>query len=581
MIHIWKQTVNRLKKYREEASNARKKTVQSGMVKCISILLAPYILLLVVLNILVFSASVQRVENSQANILRLQAYDIDDQMKAVENSVQRLFGENYYYFLVLAHESDETKTFLSRQELYQQMNRYALASSPQEVLFLFAPETDQFLLEGPDLPFLERERIREFLQPYLAEQNVKLGGQWYIKEIDGKYYLIVFQKMYGVWGGGVVSVASTVEGLLQGQQSFFEKYRLFLSTGNNCYQIEEDGEVLEAPLEKTEISVRAGGPSGAFVLYLEPRSVLILFSEAYFLVILVACSALMVAILPFWMQKISKKLTQPLQDLGAGMQRLQKGKFETKLETEYEFLEMEDIKDIFNEMTRQMKVLKNDVYEEKLLRQKTEFDFLQMQVRPHFYLNCLNQIHILSEMGDSKGVSNLSQCLVRYFRYLLCADGPMVALQDELVHIDDFLNIQKIRYPAGLQYSCKIQEGLQNMRLPPLLLLTFVENSVKYALSIYGESQMSIQAKRVDKSYCHIYIDDNGKGVPNQVLDALNRDTSEEIYTAEGRKCVGIVNARQRLRFAFGDQAHIYLSNNSPLGGCRVEICIPWEEDQT
>ena len=102
MIHIWKQTVNRLKKYREEASNARKKTVQSGMVKCISILLAPYILLLVVLNILVFSASVQRVENSQANILRLQAYDIDDQMKAVENSVQRLFGENYYYFLVLA-----------------------------------------------------------------------------------------------------------------------------------------------------------------------------------------------------------------------------------------------------------------------------------------------------------------------------------------------------------------------------------------------------------------------------------------------------------------------------------------------
>ena len=134
MIHIWKQTVNRLKKYREEASNARKKTVQSGMVKCISILLAPYILLLVVLNILVFSASVQRVENSQANILRLQAYDIDDQMKAVENSVQRLFGENYYYFLVLAHESDETKTFLSRQELYQQMNRYALASSPQEVV---------------------------------------------------------------------------------------------------------------------------------------------------------------------------------------------------------------------------------------------------------------------------------------------------------------------------------------------------------------------------------------------------------------------------------------------------------------
>ena len=556
----------------------KKKTVRDGMVRWISLILAPYILLLLLLNGVAFVTSTARVRESQENTLRLQAYDIDDQLNTVANTLLRIGGDNYYDLLVLRHRFGEMETYLSRQELYNQLYSYALSSLAQDFLFLYSPAMDHFLIGAPDLSYTEKENAGNFLREYLQGTISEESPHWYTKEIGGTYYMVYFLQIYGLWLGGAIKVDALLSDIFQDQPHFLEDYRLYLETASGLYKLNGKGFSQQDPgsLKNAWISVQ--GPSGSFTLRLEIRNAFFLFSQASYIAAVVVCSLLMIALLPFWFQRVSRKITQPLHDLDQGMRLLQKGNFETKLEAHYEFLEMEGIKDTFNTMTQRIKLLKSDIYEEKLLRQKTEFDFLQIQVKPHFYLNCLNQIHILAEMGDVEAVSELSQRLVRYFRYLLRTDTSLVPLQDELNHIDDYLYIQTMRYPAGFQYSCTVDPAAQTLKIPPLLLLTFVENSVKYALSIYGESRLSIQVEKLGNT-CRILIDDNGKGLPPEMLEALRKENATELYSPEGRKCIGVINARQRLRYAFNDKAQLTLSNNSPWGGCRVSIVIPWEEN--
>lgn len=559
--------------------NPNRETVRKGIVKWVCVVLAPFILLLIVLNSITYWISSERVQESLSNMLQMQAYGVSGQLEEMENSVRHFCSDNMYHILVLETRSDEMDVYLSKQELYLQMKRYTLASSAEEAVFLYAPAPGQFLMSYPEISWEKYLQVREFLQERLADEELSYSSAWHVEEIEGSYYTLYLQKVYGVWVGSCAKISSIMDAMLSSQAELLRETKLFLEMDGGRYLVRTDGTILKSEEEKDlEATIEADGPRKEFRLILQPRHSFLAFSGQIYIWVLLVVSAILLGFLPFFLGQISRKITAPIKELGDAMVRLQKGNFETQLQTECHFREIEEIENTFNEMTRRIGALKNDIYEEKLLRQKTESDFLQIQIKPHFYLNSLNQIHILAEMGNVEAISQLSRHLVCYFRYLLRGDQKLVPLKDELTQIEDFLAIQKLHYPAGFVYECRAEPELEKLPVPPLLLLTFVENSLKYALGVYGGFRLCITAARGPDGTCRICIEDSGKGFPEQVLEAL--EGGDEVRTQDGRVCIGISNARQRMLYAFGEKASIHFSNHSSLGGAKVLITLPMAEKE-
>lgn len=168
----------------------------------------------------------------------------------------------------------------------------------------------------------------------------------------------------------------------------------------------------------------------------------------------------------------------------------------------------------------------------------------------------------------------------RYLRALFRNGMEPIPLKEELDVIDNYLAIQHIRYGGKYAYRISRQEGLEEIPIPPFILLTMVENSIKHNLTPDGVLNISLDIQRVqtqDEACLYIVIDDSGGGFPPGVLQRLNQGKKPQRQSGHG---IGIWNTLQRLRIIYGGQASILFSNNA-CGGARVEIRIPLRPPDT
>ena len=247
---------------------------------------------------------------------------------------------------------------------------------------------------------------------------------------------------------------------------------------------------------------------------------------------------------------------------------------EKGIPNEENFFELQQVNRIFRGLLKQLENLKIKIYEEKFQRQQVEFEYFQAQIQPHFYLNCLNIIFNMATTGHVEEIGQFSILLSRYLRALFRNGMEPIPLKEELDVIDNYLAIQHIRYGGKYAYRISRQDGLEEIPIPPFILLTMVENSIKHNLTPDGVLKISLEIKRMqaqEESYLYIVIDDSGSGFPPSVLQPLNQGKRPQRQSGHG---IGIWNTLQRLRIIYDGQASIHFSNNLS-GGARVEIRIP------
>ena len=84
------------------------------------------------------------------------------------------------------------------------------------------------------------------------------------------------------------------------------------------------------------------------------------------------------------------------------------------------------------------------------LEKETELQYLSRQIQPHFILNTLNTIYNYSE-NDVKTTKQLIRLTSGYYRYVVNVNSRYVQLGQELEHIQDYLRLQKMRYPQWVR----------------------------------------------------------------------------------------------------------------------------------
>ncbi|MGO4542962.1 sensor histidine kinase, partial [Paenibacillus sp. 2TAB19] len=264
----------------------------------------------------------------------------------------------------------------------------------------------------------------------------------------------------------------------------------------------------------------------------------------------------------------------PLQRLLKSMKKVRNGDWNSRVmlyDTSDEFVMLGQS---FNSMMDEIQSLRTNVYEVQLDHQREELQRLQLQVNPHFFLNTLNIIYNLAKVSKVDLVLEMTLSLIRYFRFMFRSNTSFVKLKEELEHTRNYLRIQSLRFPDQLTWSIDVPDFLTNAPIPPLIIQSFTENSIKHAVTLDEPFHISvgIDLLEEDGSLMKIQIRDNGPGFPDEVLQALRYGRSVENEQGEH---TGIWNVQRRLRLLYGDSVSIHYGNNLENGGVEVEIVLP------
>jgi two-component system, LytTR family, sensor kinase len=193
---------------------------------------------------------------------------------------------------------------------------------------------------------------------------------------------------------------------------------------------------------------------------------------------------------------------------------------------------------------------------------KARMDALTSQINPHFLFNTLNTVSSLIRF-DPDMARGVVLKLSNILRRLLRKHETFVPLREELEFIDDYLDIEVIRFGRDkLQIFKTIDEQALDSFVPSMLLQPMIENSIKHGLSPRLEGgQIHIRTRRRDGRLL-IEIEDNGLGMPAERLT--------EVYGGG----IGISNVHERLRLLYGDQFKMDIHSQEGQG-TQIHIEIP------
>lgn len=241
------------------------------------------------------------------------------------------------------------------------------------------------------------------------------------------------------------------------------------------------------------------------------------------------------------------------------------------------FAELDEAVEAFDSLQMQLQELKIDVYEEKLALARTELEYFQLQIKPHFFVNCFSIIFGMAQKKDFSRIQEFCLKLSNYVRFLFRDGFTMVTLREELSVIREYLDIQNIRHRTENQMQDSIEEALLSREIPPLLLLTFVENAVKHAeLNAWNLTVCILVSRLEEQQKLRFIVKNNGSKFPDEYLELLNDPAYYLDGGSHGGRGVGIRNIHKRLSLIYGNRFSLHFYN-SDKGAC-VEILLPDEE---
>lgn len=182
------------------------------------------------------------------------------------------------------------------------------------------------------------------------------------------------------------------------------------------------------------------------------------------------------------------------------------------------------------------KELLNKILETQLQLKEQELHYLKMQIHPHFLFNTLNTIYGFA-LKQSKQTPEIILKLSNLLDYILYqVNKPRVSLKEEVLHIQDYIDLEKIRFQDTLKVDFKTSEINENIQIAPMLLIPFVENAFKHGTLEEGflRIEISVSVKK------------------NQLQFVIGNSFLEDDELPE-KTGIGLENIRKRLELNYSD----------------------------
>lgn len=267
-------------------------------------------------------------------------------------------------------------------------------------------------------------------------------------------------------------------------------------------------------------------------------------------------------------------LLHPLFRMNRAFCRLRDGDQDFRLTERAKSTEYREAYESFNKMAGTLKALKIESYEKEITRQKMELKNLQLQIRPHFLLNTFNLVFTLAQRKESSAVQDVILYLSDYFRYIFREGKQLDLFQNELKLIQGYLKMISIRYLGKVTAEYKFSPEVMRVRVPPLLIHNFIENSVKHGMR-QGEALHIWVAGTYENDQVTFRISDDGRGFSADELQGVNRTLRGEGTPTQPNAHVGLLNSIRRLKYFYGEGSSISIASEPGHGTC-VTITFPY-----
>jgi len=189
---------------------------------------------------------------------------------------------------------------------------------------------------------------------------------------------------------------------------------------------------------------------------------------------------------------------------------------------------------ILNDSARQKALL----LEIRAKQIQTELDLLKAQIHPHFLFNTLNNLFGMASRGDAATAGGIAR-LAHLMRYMIEDSGvDVISLDKEIEQIRRLIELEKLRFAPEdeVEIDFIVEGETAAVRVPPMLLIPFVENSFKHGVSLSA------------RSFIRIRVSAERDGLRFSIRNSVHSEGSPGGITGEG---VGLRNIKRRLELLY------------------------------
>ncbi|SDW48008.1 histidine kinase [Paenibacillus sp. CF384] len=551
------------------------------------IFIVPLVLLLILYNFYVIQVLNNKIEQTNRNSILLYQDAFEKNLRNADLFMSNLVS-NDISFMKLFITQDPIDLQYYAQDIMNKYQGYFDTNEMVGGMFVYS-KSNQLFYKTYSQNYVHN--IRQGAESYLktilqTKENYRSWG-WFVHEIDGRYYLfrllgtrdtyticmidfanvIVPQSFSQNQGGGFFAFANQEGEPLTSIDEIKAKGILIRSHSDSHY--------ISGSSHKFFVVQNYSASTQLNYIYIMPYRGLLFYLDAVQIAFLVG-SVFILLLMLISFQLLERSYFKPLKRMMATMRQIKNGHLNATMNTTSGVIEFRQMSSTFNQMMAEIKDLKIESYENEMKKQQAELQFLQIQIKPHFYLNVLKNLFGIAEQKKYDQIQEMILLLSRHLRYMFHENDSLVSLQDEITNVRNYMQLQQMSASRELICKVYVDERLKEFRIPPISILTFIENAIKHAVPIHNQLIISIKASLLeneDGHFVNISIIDNGTGFSDATLSSLNNKSPNA-----SKENVGIMNVIRRFNVIYQNQCTFLFSTSN--GAC-IDIFIQFHMDNT
>lgn len=185
-----------------------------------------------------------------------------------------------------------------------------------------------------------------------------------------------------------------------------------------------------------------------------------------------------------------------------------------------------------------------------------QMEYLKYQVNPHFFMNTLNNIHALVDIDPERAKTTIVE-LSKMMRHILYEGSKkLIPLTREVEFLNLYVQLMRLRYTRKVHINVDVPPQLPELKLPPLMLIIFVENAFKHGISYREESFIDIKLRVEDK----------------RLLFSCSNSKPTQVQRTNEKGGMGLQNVRQRLELLYDDDYTLDISDGEKTYEVKLDI---------
>ena len=563
-------------------------SMQAVLTHNLAILIITALISLIFFGIFSYRTGIQQMEENNIASLNVYATTLQTEMKKLEEFTKDLCYNDTAYQLL------STNFYTSSQKiLYEGTLRKMLQSevSPYSGLLVFSDTAATSMYEyGSYFPSTYTKHcyeLKEELKNFYRDAPPSSLECWQTYSND-YFSVIVYACQYN--GLYLCSLIDLNFFVLEEYASMDNSLHICFFNNRQILSNQEEMDLLGISCEQLKGSRRLSllNPQVISSLPLKNSDIFIAccmsanyFDGSYFRIVIFYLSVMLIifAILSVIMYLSFRDiLSYPLTQIASAAESIGQNDISSFTENnKSNIIEFEEINNALARLISQKMDLEKQNELEKYEKTHAMLQYFQLQTRSHFFINCLKSLYNMLELKEYEKMQRMILAFSNHLRYIFHDNLIVVPLKHELEEVNDYYNIILMDRSKPILLMKQTDDSLTDFLVPPLLIQTFLENSVKYNTQSSKLLCFSIHIEKTtynDRPYVLFKLSDNGVGYDRDMLNKLNCKESDlyEDYH------VGITNLKKRIELIYGSDYYITFYNE-PAGGACTLIYLPLEEN--